>query len=351
MFKDLKQFVTSLTHSDIKASIELLSDDIVVPEKSEEFEQFSVQGNLIIDSLITKHIKNISIHFNGNLDNLQESSFEHQKSSIIHNQLELLSEPIDISVGCSVFGFEFALPRTLPSSVNSRVFKLKYDITAFIIFEDDTKLTKKLSVNVYNNYLLPHRGIRECYYENSGMIKDLIEWELIFATRLFNVGDYVNFIFNIKPKKGVIISAVAAKIIQNSLIYPSSSNSDNSAEEGSKPTTQAISQDSYYITNKQSDSILNFNLPISSKHPINGKPALVPTMETQYFEIGHRIQIQLDYTSLKDNSMKVCNLLIPIGITNNSKNFELNELLPNYENFDVNSTVLPARELPPIYSI
>jgi hypothetical protein len=350
MFKDLKQLVSSLTHNDIRASIELLSDDIVVPEKSEEFEQFSVQGNLIIDSLITKRVKGISIHFNGNLDNLKDSNFEHQKSSIIHNQLELLSEPIDISVGCSVFGFELALPRTLPSSVNSRIFKLKYAITAFIIFEDNTKLAKKLSVNVYNNYLLPHREIRQFYYENSGMIKDLIEWEVVFSSRLFNVGDNASFIFNLKPKKDVVISTVAAKIIQTSLIYPNSSNPDNLAEEESKPTTQSISQDSYYIANKYSDSILNFNLPISNKHPVNGKSALVPTMETQYFEIVHRVQIQLDYTSIKDNSMKVCNLLIPIGITNDSKKFELNELLPNYENFDVNSTVLPARELPPIYS-
>ncbi|KXN74317.1 hypothetical protein CONCODRAFT_76943 [Conidiobolus coronatus NRRL 28638] len=351
MFKDLKQMVSSLSQNDVKVNIELLSSDIVVPRMSEEFEQFSVQGNLTINSSITKRVKNISIQFNGNLDNHKDGVFEHQKSAIFHNQLELISGPIEISVGSSVFGFELALPRTLPSSVNSKVFKLKYTLTAHIIFKDNSKITRELFVKVYNAHLSPHREIHQYHYENSGTVLDLLDWEIQFPSRLFNLGDNASFIFNLKPKKGVIASIVTAKLLQKTLIYPNSTDlSSNTENEEIRSINQVISQDSFYIANKYLDSSIEFNLPISGKAPINGKSLAIPTMDTQYFAISHRIHIQLDYTELKTYDTKICNLVIPIGIASDLGKLGGNELLPNYDSFALNSTCLPARELPPVYS-
>jgi hypothetical protein len=350
MFKDLKQIVSSLTQNDVKVSIELLSNDIVVPRLSEEFEQFSVQGNLTINSSITKRVKNISVQFNGNLDKLKDGIFEHQKSAIFHNQLELISGPIDVSAGSSVFGFELALPRTLPSSVNSKVFKLKYTLTAHIILKDNSKITRELPVKVYNAHLSPHREIHQYYYENSGTVLDLLEWEIQFPSRLFNLGDNANFKFNLKPKKGVIASIVTAKLLQKTLIYPNSSDLNNNTEdEDIRPINQVISQDSFYIANKYLDSTIEFNLLISGKAPINGKSPAMPTMDTQYFSVSHRVHIQLDFTELKNYNTRICNLVIPIGIACDLGKFGSIELLPNYDDFASNSTCLPARELPPIY--
>ncbi|KXN74319.1 hypothetical protein CONCODRAFT_2704 [Conidiobolus coronatus NRRL 28638] len=350
MLKEFKNLVISITQWDIKADIELLSGVITVPELTEEYSQFSVQGNLMLESLMAKSIKKISIQLNGTLDSCMDSKLENQKLSIIDNQLELITEPIDIPIGCSVFGFELLLPRSLPTSVSSKDFKLKYTLKALVIFEDDTKFTKKITPKVYNNYLLPHREKRQSSYENSGTIMDLIDWEIKFPTRLFSLGESVNFEFSLKPKDGVAVGIVIGKLFQLALVYKNSSDKDNNEEEDLEPTKQLISQDMVYIARKTSHNTIGLNLPTSIRSPITLKPSTVQTMKTQYFEVAHKIQIQVEYVILGSDSAYICNIPIPVGITSNESALDELEFLPSYDNSTLNSPCSEYMCLSPVYS-
>ncbi|KXN74318.1 hypothetical protein CONCODRAFT_170554 [Conidiobolus coronatus NRRL 28638] len=292
-------------------------------------------------------VDSITILFSGSLDNFKNDNFDLQKSSIVHNQLELISEPIIISADTSAFGFELVLPRTLPSSVNSKLFKLNYILTAHILFNDSSKLTRELPVRVYNTHLSPHHETHQFHYKNSGTVLDLLDWEIQFPSRLFNLGDNANFKFNLKSKKGVIASIVTVKLLQKTLTYQNSSGVNrNSEDDELRSINQVISQDSFYTENKRSERTLNISLPISEKS------STIPTIDTQDFAVSHRIhiQIQFDYTELKTYNTKITNLAIPIGIASDLSKFKGSELLPNYNNLTSNSKYLAANELLPIYS-
>jgi hypothetical protein len=346
MFKDLKNLVKSLIRQDIKLNIELLSDDILVPERTEEYNSFSIQGNLIIDSPISKRVNNIAILFSGNLVNFKDGSLYLQKSSIIHNQLEILSQPTEILEGISIFEFELALPRSLPSSTNSVLFELKYSLTALIEFENKIKLAKRVFVKVYNNYLLPLREIHQSCYENHGAAKDLVYWRIKFRSRIFNVEEFAKFKLKLEPRNATLISFINAKLLQESLIF--SNASDLTEGEGLKPITQFISQCSINLVYKHSENTFEIELPITNS--VIEKSILIPTMETQYFEISHRILIEVNYIPPGEVSNKAFSLNIPIAVFSNFKTHTSLDL-PIYDNIGKNSIFFPIKELPPIYSV
>jgi hypothetical protein len=350
MLKEFKNLVISIAQGDVKADLELLTGVITVPELTEEYSQFSIQGNLTLDSLIVKSIKKISIQFNGTLDSCVDNMLENQKLKIIDNQLELITEPIDIPIGCSVFGFELLLPRSLPTSVNSKDFKLKYTLKAVIVYEDGTKLTKKISPKVYNNYILPHREKRQVCYENSGTILELIDWEVKFTSRLFNQGENINFIFTLKPREGVVTGMVIGKLFQYVLVYKNSNDKSNDEDDESGLVKQLISQDIVYIARKTSQNTIEFTLPTSIKSPINLKPSAVPTMKTEYFEVAHKVHIQIEYVIMGSGSAYICNIPIPVGIPNNERTFDEEEFLPSYDNSTLNSPCSEYMCLSPVYS-
>ncbi|KXN74313.1 hypothetical protein CONCODRAFT_170552 [Conidiobolus coronatus NRRL 28638] len=345
MFKDLKQIVNLITiNNDIKARISLLSGDtITVPDISEEFDKFSIQGNLIIDSLTPKRIKSITIQFNGNLHNTKDGSFENQKSSIIDNQLRLVSEPVDVSVGCSVFGFELALPNTLPSSINSKTLKLKYTLTAHIEFIDYSKLTKKHALTLNNNNLLPNRQLRELSYINNGKFPNLVDWEVEFPTRLYSPGDAINFRISLNFYLGVIINFIQVELVQIIKLHPRNLQRSLYGE-NLIYNTQTIAHTNLNAPKDSSVDKFGFNLPI----PV--KSMLAQTMKTEWFEVEHKILIRLGIQNYC-NSAKVCNLWVPVGIAGKSNERAVKFELPKYSNLSNNSRFLwGRRELPPIYS-
>ncbi|KXN74316.1 hypothetical protein CONCODRAFT_67640 [Conidiobolus coronatus NRRL 28638] len=345
MFKKLKKLVNLLTEQDIKLGLELLSGDIIVPRISEEFKLFSIQGSLILDSAVLKCINSISIHFNCILDNFDERNLDKQRLYITHSQLELLNKPIEICAGTSAFGFELALPRSLPSSVNSSLFNLKYILTAFVEFKDNIKLTKNLSIKVFNGYLLPNSDLWSNYYEDSGSIYEFIDWKIDFLSRIFNIDEFINFKFRLEPLIGTSISVLTATLVQELLIFPNTTDLVNDTR--LKPKSEFVSQWLYNITNQYACNNLEIHLPITSKSP-NTNPIILPTMKTEHFEITHKIQIQVDCIPYSEFLNRSFIIDIPIAITSSSKDFGDIDL-PNY-GIDKNSSCIPFKELPPIYS-
>lgn len=344
MFKDLKQIVSSITNNnDTKARLSVLSGDVItVPEISEEFDKFPIQGNLIVDSLTSKRVKSIDIQFNGNLHNSKDGRFENQKSSIINNQLKLLSEPVDIPIGCSVFEFELALPRTLPSSINSKALKLKYTLTAQIIFIDNYKLTKKIVLTLNNNNLLPNRQLRESSYINSGKISNLIDWMIKFPVRLYSPGDSIYFKIFLNFYLGVIINFIQVELVQIIKMPPNNSQRSIHGEDLIY-NTRTIAQTTLIAPKDSSINTFDFNLPIPVK-------STMQTMETEWFEIEHKILIKLAFQNFC-SSTKACNLWVPVGITENSIDKTVMLELPKYSNYSSSSKASwGRRELPPIYS-
>jgi hypothetical protein len=346
MFKDLKKLVKLMTHQGIKLNIELLSGDILVPEWMQGHSYFCIQGRLIIDAAISKRVNSMSVKFSGSLDSFKNSNFDIQKSSTFHNQLELLSQPVKISEGTSVFGFEFALPRSLPSSTNSILFRLRYSLTATIEFEDNTRLIKSKFVKVCNNYLLPFKEVLQSYYEDYGTIRGLVNWRIEFESRIFNIEEFAKLKLKLEPQNGTSIGFINAKLLQESLIF---SNVDDLTNRGEpKSVTQLISQRSFNLASKYSENIFKVELPI--KNSTIKKSLLVPSMNTELFKNTHMILIEVNYTPSEKISKKKFRLNIQVAICSNFK--ALNSLdLPSYDDTGTSSNFFSIREQPPNYSI
>lgn len=343
--KNLKNLIYIPADQDIKLRLNLLTEDIIVPRATEGFKLFSIHGNLVLDLATSRHINNISIDFSCGVDNLYDGNLDKQKSYITYSQLELLNKQIEIHAGTLVFGFELVLPRSLPSSVSTPLFNSKYTLTAFVEFDDNIKLTKKLPIKVSNDYLLPNSELWSDSYEDSGSIYEFINWKADFVSRIFNIEQFINFKFSMEPLLGTSISVLTVTLVQELIIFPNTSDLVNDTV--LKPKCEFLSQWIYNISNQYSCNNLEIHLPITSKSS-NTKPIILPSMKTEYFEVVHKVQIQIDCIPCNEFLNRSFTIDIPIAIASSSKNSRSIDL-PIYST-DKNSGSIQFRELPPVYS-
>ncbi|KXN74315.1 hypothetical protein CONCODRAFT_83029 [Conidiobolus coronatus NRRL 28638] len=338
--KDIRQIIPIIKNFYLGMDIGLLTDGIHIPQLTPEFDTFSIQGNLTVNSQSARQIKGITVQFLGTIDRLKTTLSNNQKSVVIENQMQLLQEPTKITPGNSTFAFELALPRSLPPSMKSELFKLKYTITA-IVECDDHRFSHKVPVQVFNPHLAPHQEMRQNFYEHSGSAGNLIDYNIQFSKRFFAIDEMVNFRVNVLPQQNVTMNYITARLLQKVVIYSDS----NRLTQAELPQMTILSKDSYMFYDQQPSHTMNFHLPISERRL---KKFLLPTVDSTYFEIRHTIQILINYQVWNSSTSKVCLLQIPVGVSTES-NTSILESLPNYEEFR-NSTYIPNSELPPIYT-
>jgi hypothetical protein len=345
--KDLLNLLNSLSFSNsLKVDLKLLSDGIYVPKLTEEYEQFSIQGNLQIHSYYPKTISKITLKFKGCIDRLKPSESVPQKSVIIENEMELLSSSINLDKGDSVLGFEMELPRSLLPSVNSEYFKLNY--TMIVVVETEgSKTPFNFPVNVYNHHLIPHLDLRLNSYNDSGLIEDIMDYTVDFPKRFYTKDELIPLKMFIELKNTAQLNYMTATLSQKVELMDYSTQTPISKA----PYMVDLSKETKYFRKKLSTYCLEFYLRI----PKNSEKLLVPTLDSSYFEVCHQVQISLNYQIKGKPLTQYLNIKIPVAVSTQIKSSLVE--LPDYR--DLNTGVEEdgdrllgfVGELPPIYSV
>jgi hypothetical protein len=345
--KDLLSLLNCLSSNNgLRVDLQLLTDGIFVPQLTEEFDTFSVQGNLLIhNSSRPKSINKVVLKFKGCIDRLRSSENTPQKSVIIENEMELVSSRFSIAKGDTALSFEMALPRTLPPSVNSEFFKLNYSMHAMIETED-SEIPFSFPTNVYNHHLIPHLDLRLISYSDSGSIDDIMEYAVEFPKRFFSKDELIPLKVLVQPERTVQLNYITAKLIQKVSLMDYSTQTPIDRN----PHVISLSKDTQYFTEKRPIHDFQFYLPVSNK----SEKLLLPTLYSNHFETIHQIQIIVNYTVQGKALVQYLNIKIPVAVTTQLRNSLVE--LPDYMDISegaegVEGCLLSVGELPPIYSI
>ncbi|KXN74311.1 hypothetical protein CONCODRAFT_76941 [Conidiobolus coronatus NRRL 28638] len=345
--KDLLSLVNCLSSNNgLRVDLQLLADGIFVPQLTEEFDTFSVQGNILIhNSSRTKTINKVTLKFKGYIDRFRSSGSTPQKSLIIENEMELVSYNISIFKGDAVLSFEMALPRTLPPSVNSEYFKLNYYMNVTIETQD-AKIPYSFPTKVYNHHLIPHLDLRLASYSESGSVDDAMTYTIEFSKMFFSKDELIPLKVLIQPERTVQINYIKAKLIQKVALM----NHLTHIPINKNPHIVSLSEDTQNFTEKKNIYDLQFYLPVSSK----SERLLLPTLDSKHFEITHQIQITVNYTAQGEYLAQFLNIKIPVAVTTQLRNSLVE--LPDYldiseETEGMEGCFLNVGELPPVYSI
>ncbi|KXN74323.1 hypothetical protein CONCODRAFT_83031 [Conidiobolus coronatus NRRL 28638] len=344
---DLLNLLNNLSFANtLKVDLKLLSDGIYVPKLTEEYDQFSIQGDLQIRCNHPKTISKITLKFNGCIDRYISSVTTPQKSVIIESEMELISSNICIDKTDTVLNFEMELPRTLLPSVNSEYFKLNYTITVLIEAEG-SKASYGFPVKVYNHHSIPHLDIRLDSYSDCGSVDDIIEYTVDLPKRFYSKDELIPLTMIIQLKNTVQLNYITATLSQQVEIMDNSTQTPICAT----PYTDNLSKETQYFRQKLSAYCLQFYLKI----PNNSEKILVPTLDSKYFEVCHQVQISVNYQEEGDRLTHYLNIKIPIAVTTQTRNSLIE--LPDYRDLDEGSEEEGGRvlgfvgELPPIYSV
>ncbi|KXN74312.1 hypothetical protein CONCODRAFT_83027 [Conidiobolus coronatus NRRL 28638] len=345
--KDLLSLVNCLSSNNgLRVDLQLLTDGIFVPQLTEEFDTFSVQGNILIhNSSRTKTINKITLKFKGCIDRFRSSENTPQKSVIIENEMEIVSSKISIAKGGTALSFEMALPRTLPPSVFSEYFKLNYCMNVMIETEN-TKIPCSFPTKVYNHHLIPHLDFRLTSYSDSGSIDDVMEYAIDFPKRFFSKDELIPLKVLIQPEHTVQLNYITAKLIQKVALM----NHSTQTPIDKNPHIVSLSKETQYFVEKKPIHDLKFYLPVFEK----SEKLLLPTLDSNHFEVIHQLQITVNYTVKGKSLVQYLNIKIPIAVTTQLRNslVELPDYLDISEDTDgMEGCLLNVGELPPIYSI
>jgi hypothetical protein len=344
---DLVNLITNLPFTNsLKVDLKLLSDGIYVPPLTEELDTFSVQGNLLITSNHPKTINKISLKFKGYIDRLIPSESTPQKSVIIENETELISSKIDIDKGDTALNFEMELPRTLIPSVNSVYLKLCYIIETLIEVEG-SKTLFKFPVKVYNHYSISHLGIRLNSYSGTGSVNDIMEYTVELPKRFYCKDELIPLTMYIQTKDAVQLNHVTATLSQQVEII----NDSTQTLICNTPHFSNLSKEVEYIKQKLTAYCLKFYI----KMPNNSEKLLVPTLNSKYFKVYHRVQISVSYQAEGKPLTQFLNAKIPVSVTTQTRSRFAE--LPDYGDLDdgteeEGSSLLGfVGELSPVYSV
>ncbi|KXN74325.1 hypothetical protein CONCODRAFT_170556 [Conidiobolus coronatus NRRL 28638] len=344
---DLLNLLNNLSFTNsLKVDLKLLSDGIYAPKLTEEYEEFSIQGDLQIRCNYPKTIKRITLKFSGCIDRFISSVTTPQNSLIIENETELISSNIHIDKADTVLNFEMELPRTLLPSINSDYFNLNYTITALIEAEG-SKASYNFPVKVYNHHSIPHLDIRLHSYSDCGSVDDIIEYTVDLPKRFYSKDELIPLTMVIQLKNTVQLNYIAATLSQQVEIM------DNSTQTPifNTPDIINLSKETEYFKQKLSAYCLQFYLKI----PNNSEELLVPTLDSNYFKVCHQVQISVNYQEEGKPLAQYLNIKIPVAVTTQVRNSLIE--LPDYRDLDEvpeeeGDRVLGfVGELPPIYRV
>jgi hypothetical protein len=347
MMKDLLSLVSCFSsNSGLRADLQILTDGIFVPQLTEVFDTFSVQGNLLIHNFgCPKTISKVTLKFKGCIDRLKSTESILQKSVIIENEMELVSSITSIAKGDTALSFEMALPRTLPPSVDSEFFKLSYSMYAMIETED-AKIPFSFPITVYNHHLVPYLDLRLINYSDPGSIDDVMEYTVEFPKRFFSKDELIPVKVLIQPEHTVKLNYITAKLIQKVALMDHSTQTPIDRN----PHVISLSKDTQRFTEKKPIHNIQFYLPVSTK----SEKLLLPTLDSNHFEVTHQMQITVNYTVQGSYLVLYLNIKIPIAVSTQLRNSLVE--LPDYRDISekaegVEDCLLNVGELPPIYSI
>ncbi|KXN74326.1 hypothetical protein CONCODRAFT_83032 [Conidiobolus coronatus NRRL 28638] len=345
--KDLLNLLNSLSFTNsLKVDLKLLSDGIYVPKLTEEYEQFSIQGDLQIHCSYPKTINKITLKFKGCIDRLRSSESTPQKSVIIENEMELLSSSINLDKGDSVLSFEMELPRSLLPSIDSEYFKLSYTMIALVETES-SKIPFNFPVKVYNHHLIPHIDLRLNSYNDSGSIEDVMDYTVDFPKRFYSKDELIPLKMFIELENNVQLNYITATLSQKVELMDYSTQTPISKT----PYLVDLSKETEYFRKKLSTYSIEFYLRI----PNSSEKLLVPTLDSSYFEVCHQVQISVNYQVEGKPLTKYLNIKVPVAISTQIKNSFVE--LPDYRDLDLvareegDKLLGFVGELPPIYSV
>ncbi|KXN74328.1 hypothetical protein CONCODRAFT_83034 [Conidiobolus coronatus NRRL 28638] len=341
--KDLIQILSNFTIHPLKLNLELLTDGIHIPQATEEFDTFSLQGTLKLNSNATRLIRGITIQFRGFIDRLKVSNCQNEKASIIENQLSLLKNPAQIPQGDSAFAFELALPRSLPPTVNSEFFKLNYQLLATVEV-DGKKIAHQIPVKVFNPYLIPRNGTLSNFFNYSGTAHNQIDYAVDFPTRFIENNESSKFSILLKPKANVVVDFVNACVFQKVVVFTRQASSSNEEE---LPQTISLSQYTHHIENKnQLEYEIKFKLPISGNRP---QKFILPSVDSSHFDVQHTVKITIKYQLQGESYARSYQFEVPIAIS--VQGTEIAAELPNYMQVGQGAHhCFQNTELPPNYT-
>jgi hypothetical protein len=339
--KDLVKLFSYFTAQDLKLNLEILTDGVHIPQATEEFDTFSLQGTITLNSNATRLIKGVTIQFRGFIDRLKMSNCQNEKASIIENQLSLLNHPAQVPQGSSKFAFELALPRSLPPTVNSEFFKLNYQLTATIETESN-KLIQTIPVKVFNPFLIPRNGALSNTFNHSGTADNQIDYAVEFPTRFIENKESSQFSILLKPKSNITIDFVSACVFQKVVVF---TRQNLSTEE--LPQTITLSQYTHHIESKkrQPEYEIKFKLPISGNRP---QKFILPSVDSSHFDIQHTIKITIKYQLQENPFAQSYQFEVPIAIST-QEGSAIAEL-PNYLQINNGPNCFHSTELPPNYT-
>jgi hypothetical protein len=321
---DLVNLLTSLSFTNsLKVDLKLLSDGIYVPPLTEELDTFSVQGNLLITSNHPKIISKIALKLKGHIDRLIPSENTPQKSVIIENETKLINSNIDIDKGDTALNFEIVLPRTLLPNVDSVYFKLYYIIETVIEVEG-SKTLFKFPVKVYNHYSIPHLDIRLNSYSDFESLNDIMEYTVELPKRFYCKDELIPLTMLIQLKNKVQLNHITTTLYQQVEILDDLTQTPIC----NTPRLINLSKETEYFRDKLSAYCLQFYI----KMPNDSEKLLVSTLDSNYFEVSHQVQIGINYKMKGKPLTQYLSIKIPIAVATQTRN-SLAEL-PDYGDLD-----------------
>lgn len=325
----------------LKLNIELLTaNGIYIPKLTEEFNTFSVQGNLILDTPSLVKVKSITLQLSGLLTNNLISNKLNQDHFLINNNLSLLNFVSYFNTGSYKLPFELALPRSLPSSFKSNSLELNYEILALVECEDQ-QLSFKYPFKVTNTHQVPRQRQLQSQHNHSGSIPNFINYTIKFPRRSIISGGNVNFSVLINLMNKASINYVEVKILQKSRFI----NVFEQALDSEKYHQVTLIETKRLLNNRLIEQVEDFSISLTK---LSKAGDLLPTMETENFEITHTAEIHLNY-KLDGQDPQIRFIQVPIAISL-SKPSSVKTELPTYEKSLVNSTRIPTVDSPPSYN-